>query len=222
VPGAVAVLLIVLFVPADHGHAAPAAVPAPAVLRLDWDTLPPLLRRYLLILALFGLARTSESFILLRGHELGMTAVEVVLLWTWMCLMQTLSAAFGGPRVDRYRKSRLVRLSWIAYGVTFALIGVAGSIAGVWIAVAVYGLFTGAMEGVERALVSELAHEDHKGTAFGWYHMIGGLTSIPNGLGFGLLWFYAGAQWAFALAGALSIAAALTWWGLSAIRVQPR
>jgi MFS family permease len=123
--------------------------------------------------------------------------------------------------VDRYRKSRLVRLSWIAYGLTFALIGFSGGAAGIWVAVAIYGLFTGAMEGVERALVSELAHEDHKGTAFGWYHMIGGLTSIPNGLAFGLVWFYAGAQWAFALVGVMSVTAALIWWSLSLPRTQP-
>lgn len=219
IPGAVAVLLIARFVPPDG--LPDAAAMRPARQRLHWAGLPPLLRRYLLILALFSLARTSESFILLRGHELGMGAVEVVLLWTWMCVMQTVSAALGGPLVDRYRKSRLLRLSWLAYGLSFGFIGWTGG-AGIWVAVAVYGLFTGAMEGVERALVSDLAHEEQKGTAFGWYHMIGGLAAIPNGLAFGLIWHYAGAQWAFTAAGLVSVVCALIWGWLSLARVQAR
>lgn len=38
-----------------------------------------------------------------------------------------------------------------------------------------------------RALVSELADPQRKGTAFGWSYMVSGLAAIPVGLLFGLV-----------------------------------
>lgn len=44
-----------------------------------------------------------------------------------------------------------------------------------------YGLFMGMSEGAERALISDYALPDERGTAFGWYHLISGIAAIPAG-----------------------------------------
>ena len=59
---------------------------------LSWRAIPPPLQRYLQVLALFCFAKASEAFIILRGHELGMPTVTLLLLWAWLAALQTLTA----------------------------------------------------------------------------------------------------------------------------------
>ena len=51
-----------------------------------------------------------------------------------------------------------------------------------------YGLVYAITQSNQRALVSDLANPDKKGTAFGLYESIIGLVNIPAGLIAGLLW----------------------------------
>ena len=54
---------------------------------------------------------------------------------------------------------------------------------------------------------AQVAAGETRGTAFGWYNMVAGLTAIPAGLTFGLIWQAAGAAGAFAAAAAIALVA---------------
>ena len=114
----------------------------------------------------------------------------------------------GGGLSDRFSKTTVVALTWLAYGVGLIALATTATPGGLWIAVAIYALLTGIGEGAEKALVSELATEADRGTAFGWYNMIVGLSAIPAGLLFGVIWSQAAAGIAFAVFGGLAIACA--------------
>ena len=45
-----------------------------------------------------------------------------------------------------------------------------------------------ATEGVEKALVADLASSDRRGTAFGWFNLTAGLVLLPASVVFG--WLY--------------------------------
>jgi MFS family permease len=62
---------------------------------------------------------------------------------------------------------------------------------------AFYGLFLAATEGVEKALVADLAPSAMLGTAYGWFNLASGIVLLPASIVFG--WFYenAGATVAF-------------------------
>ena len=45
-----------------------------------------------------------------------------------------------------------------------------------------------ATEGVEKALVADLAQPEALGTAYGWFHLISGLLLLPASLLFGFLY----------------------------------
>ena len=77
VPGVLGVLLV-MFGVKEPAKPDTAREPLPP---LRWSVMPPRLRRYLLVLFLFTFARASETFIVLRGHELGMSVVSLLLLW---------------------------------------------------------------------------------------------------------------------------------------------
>lgn len=206
VPGVCALLLLV-FVVQDAPSVATDQEQT-VVSPLHWSTLSAPSRQFLAVLIVFSCSRASESFILLRAHELGMSTVTVLLLWALLCAIQSGVAWAGGGLSDRFSKTTVVALTWLAYGVGLIVIATIETQSGLWIAIATYALLTGIGEGAEKALVSELATDSDRGTAFGWYNMIVGLAAIPAGLLFGVIWSQAAAGIAFAVFGGLAIASA--------------
>ena len=76
-----------------------------------------------------------------------------------------------------------------------------------WALFGVYGLYFGLTEGVEKALVADLASADDRGAAFGWYHLIVGLGALPASALFGAMWVWRGPGAAFNLGAALALVA---------------
>jgi MFS family permease len=176
---------------------------------LAWSTLSINMRRYLWVLVLFTFARVSETFILLRGNELGMSLVQVLLLWATLNVTKSSTSVLGGHMADAFGRRRLCLISWSGYALSFVLLGLVEHGNALWIVTVLYGLLIGLGEGSERALISLYADERERGTAFGWYHLAVGISAIPAGVLFGAVWHYWNAGDAFLLAGALSLLSVL-------------
>jgi len=172
---------------------------------LHWAGLTQSTRRYLQVLVLFTFARASEAFILLRGHDLGMSVVQVLLLWATLNVCKSATSVYGGRMADAFGLDRLTLVGWTGYGLSYLAIALVGHVDALWLAVIAYGLVTGLSEGSERALISVYAHEHERGAAFGWYHLALGLSAIPAGLLFGSLWTLWGVTVAFLTAGCLAL-----------------
>jgi MFS family permease len=172
---------------------------------LAWSLLSPAMRRYLWVLVLFTFARASETFILLRGNELGMSLVQVLLLWAMLNICKSAASLLGGRLADAFGKRRLTIISWSGYALSFFMLGQVEHSNALWVSTVLYGLLIGLGEGSERALISQYANERERGTAFGWYHLSVGLSAIPSGVLFGAVWHYWNANTAFLFAAALAL-----------------
>lgn len=213
VPGLFAVLLLAFGVP----NPAPKATRRERLAPLQWRSLRPQTRRYLFVLALFTFARASETFILLRGNEMGVSVVRLLVLWAAIAATKSIAALYGGGLADRIGRASVMLFGWIGFGVSFFLIGQAATALGLVATALVFGLAMGFSEGAERAVIADLATPNEQGTAFGWYHLMAGLAAIPAGLIFGGVWQWYGAAWAFGAAGSvalLSAALLYRWVGL--------
>jgi MFS family permease len=206
VPGALVLLVLIAGVrEPPRPEAEPERLHAP----LSWSLLSPTMRRYLWVLVLFTFARASETFILLRGNELGMSLVQVLLLWAALNVSKSAASAPGGRLADTLGKQRVTIISWSGYALSFLLLGLVEHSGALWFATVLYGLLIGLGEGSERALISLYADERERGTAFGWYHLAVGLSAIPAGVLFGTVWHYWNAGVAFLLAGLLALLSVL-------------
>ena len=81
------------------------------------------MRRYLWVLVLFTFARASESFILLRGNELGMSLVQVLLPWATLNVSKSATSLLGGRMADAFGRRRLSLISWSGYALSFVMLG---------------------------------------------------------------------------------------------------
>lgn len=185
---------------------------------LSWSRLSPLSQRYLTVLAFFTLGKIPETFLLLRGYQLGMTVVELLLLWALMHVIKAAISEQAGQHTDRVGRRPLILTGWMVYAVTlFALAFVTRPLM-LWAWSLGLGFYFGLTEGAERALVRDLAAPAERGAAFGWYHMLVGLMAVPAGLMLGWLWSLFGARTAFLLSSALACLAVTGFWFL----VQPQ
>ena len=203
VPGAFALLLVLAVKeppPRPRRHE-----PLPP---LSWAALTPAMRRYLGVLAVLTFAKASETFIVLRGHEMGLATTHLLVLWAALNLCKAITSSLGGNAADRVGRRRVMLISWSAFGIAFGLLGYAPNAWLLWVVTLAYGLAAGLSEGAERALIADLAPEETRGTAFGWYYLTAGFAAIPAGLLFGGLWQWAGAAAAFTMAGTLACVAA--------------
>lgn len=205
IPGFLAVLCIALGV----RESASATTTTPELAPLSWAMLGPSMHRYLPVLGLFTLARASETFILLLGHERGAPIVELLLLWAMLSLAKAVTSIFGGRLADRVGRGAVIVATWSAFAVSFGLFAAIQGPLGLWLVTMLYGLFAGLGEGAERAVIADFSPPRVRGTAFGWYNLVMGLAAIPAGLLFGAIWHYRGAPVAFAAAAALAAGAAL-------------
>ena len=175
---------------------------------LRWAAVPLALRQYLVLLAIFVFARVPEAFIILFGHQLGLSVVTLLLLWAFLAAVQTVTAFIGGKATDQFSKRKLVVFNWTTVALSFFLFAQVSSVAALWLAVLVYGVFSGIGEGLERTFISLLGAEEQKGTAFGWYYLIVGLVTIPAGLLFGGIWSLYGPAVAFSVTGVVGLTCA--------------
>lgn len=172
--------------------------------------LPPVFKRYLVVLALFTLGNSSNMFLLLRARSLGIPEYQTPLLWGLVSLVAMTFATPLSALSDRLGRLRLITAGWLVYCVFYFLLGLNG-IDGFWIwpLFAGYGLFMAATEGAEKALVADLAPKEQLGTAFGWFNLIGGLMLLPASVVFGALWDGFGPRTAFAFSAACAALAML-------------
>jgi MFS family permease len=204
-----AILCVVLALAIREPPLAPrASAPRP----FDWRMrdLPPVYKRYLVVVGLFTLGNSSNMFLLLRAHELGVPQAQIPLLWASVSAVAMLFSTPLSALSDRYGRVRLLVGGYLAYASFYFVLGGLGHggllLYGLF---AFYGLFLAATEGVEKALVADLAPEERRGTAFGWFNLIAGITLLPASVIFGGLYQSASPVVAFAFSGSCAVLAAL-------------
>ncbi len=171
--------------------------------------LPSVFRRYLLIVALFTLGNASDAFLILRAVDAGVASTWVPLLWAAFNLVKSSLSTYAGALSDRLSRKHLIIAGWIVYAVTYALWGIVTGPAWMVALFLVYGLYSAATEGTERAFVADFVPAERRGTAFGWFHLTVGVSALPASVLFGELWKAYGSRAAFGVSAGLAVAASV-------------
>jgi MFS family permease len=172
--------------------------------------MPPVFKRYLVIVAIFTLGNSSNMFLLLRARELGVAEAQIPLLWAAVSVVAMLFSTPLSALSDRWGRVRLLTAGYLAYGLFYFLMGgIAHDGLAMVTLFAFYGLFMAATEGVEKALVADLAPDGLQGTAFGWFNLVAGIMLLPASVLFGWLYQQFSPLVAFAFSGGCAMLAAL-------------
>ena len=166
-------------------------------------------KRFLLVLALFTLSNSSDSFLILRAVDAGVSAAVIPLLWAAHHGTKVLSSLFGGDLSDRLGRKRLIVSGWVLYAAVYAGFAFATQSISLWILFLIYGIYFGLVEGAEKALVADLVRPEQRGTAYGLYNLAFGVTVFPASLLMGMIWYWQGPATAFLASAFMGATAAI-------------
>ncbi|WP_027364545.1 MFS transporter [Desulfotruncus alcoholivorax] len=183
-------------------------------LSLNWQSLNPRLKGFLIVVFLFALGNSSNQFLLLRSSDLGMSTAQVILLYLVFNVSYALVSFPAGALSDKIGRRRLLIAGYLIYSAVylgFARVHDAGHL---WLLFIIYGLYNGITEGVEKALVADVAPQQHRATMLGLHATLVGIGLLPASLLAGLIWNYFGAAYTFYFGSVMGLLAAL---GLAAV-----
>jgi MFS family permease len=206
---AIPALLAVIVVAAGVKEEPRVIAPAPATSSGKHHPLGGRFYRYLGILFLFTLGNSTDAFLLLRAHDLGVPASQIPLLWALLHVVKASTSVPGGILSDRLGRVPLIVAGWLVYAAVYVGFGFATATWHIWALFVAYGFFYGMTEGVEKALVADFVPKESRGRAFGWYNMTLGLAVFPAALLFGWIWDALGARVAFSFGATMAGLAAL-------------
>lgn len=208
IPAAIAVITLVVAVrEVAHTAPAPGAVQLAAPRQLGGRFFA-----YLLVLLLFTLGNSTDAFLLLRATELGVSVALLPVLWAMLHIVKSASSTPGGILSDRRGRKPVIVAGWMVYALVYLMFGHASDGWHIWVLFAVYGLYFGLTEGVERALVADLVPAQRRGAAYGWYNLAIGLGALPASIIFGAIYDRFGAPTAFTVGAGAALLASLGLW----------
>ena len=165
---------------------------------------------YLGVLLLFSLGNSTDAFLLLRLSEVGVGAAWIPLAWAALHVVKAVVSPIGGHLSDRMSRRSVIASGWLVYAMVYGGFAVAGSMRTLVPLFLAYGLYYGLTEGVEKAVVADLAPAGRQGAAFGAYHAVIGVGALAASLVFAAVWNTTGAPAAFAVGAALALAASVS------------
>ena len=194
-PAFLCVALLVLGVqeperPASHRRTNP----------ISRDNLRRLDRRYVWVLvigAVFTLARFSEAFLVLRAQQGGLPLAWTPLVLIAMNLVYAAGAYPLGRLADSVGHNTLLATGLVLLIAADALLALSNSGWVFWAGVALWGLHMATTQGLLAAMVAEAAPADLRGTAYGVFNLVCGVSMLIASALAGLLWDRLGATSTF-------------------------
>ena len=143
---------------------------------------------FMLIVFLFTLGNSSDAFIILRAQQRGLSVLAVLGMLVTFNLIYALVSGPAGAWSDRIGRRQLIAGGWLVYSLIYLGFALAGTGKQVWLLFGLYGVYYGLTEGTARAMVADLVRPEQRGTAYGVFNGVVGLTALPASLIAGVLW----------------------------------
>jgi MFS family permease len=184
VPAVIAVLLIFIFIGEKRKTMTRLADrPRLTLSHFDWKV-----KFFIAIATIFALGNSSDVFLILRAGQLGVPPVMIPVVYLVFNLVYSLSAVPAGMAADRFGRKRIILLGFVLFAFLYYGFAVARTTTAIWFLFALYGVFMGLTEGVQKAFLATIIPKDLKATAFGVYATCTGVAMLPASLIGGWLW----------------------------------
>jgi MFS family permease len=149
---------------------------------------PPAFWPVLVVMAVFSLANSSDSFLILRSHEMGLSSRAVILAFALYNVVYAAAAPPLGSLSDRIGRRPVIATGWFVYAAVYLGFGIAQGSAAPWVLLAVYGIYQAMAEGVSKALVSDIVPAHQRAGAIGLIYTVAGFGQLLGSVLAGVTW----------------------------------
>ncbi|MFL6765093.1 MAG: MFS transporter [Sphingomicrobium sp.] len=164
-------------------------------------------KRLLQIGFLFGLARFSESFLILKGIDVGLTGGMSPLTLAIFNLAYVALAYPAGALSDRMSPKSILMAGIAVLVAGNLVLAQTSSFAGLVIGTTLWGAHMALTQGIFSRMVADSAPEHLRATSFGAFWFVSGLAALLASLEAGWLWTSKGASATFITSAVIAAAA---------------
>lgn len=143
---------------------------------------------FLLLSAIFAIGSFSYSFLLIFAQSAGFQTTFVPILYLVFTVVASLMSLPFGKLADIAGRKLVMILSYVIWALMCAGFILVESLVGIALLFVLYGLHRGAIEPVQKTLVSELSPERYRASMLGAFQLVVGICALPASLIAGFLW----------------------------------
>lgn len=177
--------------------------------KISWKDFSPRYYLFLFIVFLFTLGNSTDALLLVKANDVGITAARIPLVYLIFNAVSVLFAVPMGILSDRIGRERIIIFGYLLYSAVYFGFGRTDGKITVILLFALYGLYSAATDGVQKALVSDLVDKNKKGTGLGIYNALLGMTLLPASLIAGMLYDQVNSSAPFYFGSVMAAAAAV-------------
>jgi len=156
--------------------------------QISLKNLPTKFYFFLFIVFIFTLGNSADALLLVKTAETGVSKTYIPFIYMTFNVVSVILALPVGKLSDKIGRERLIIPGFLIYALTYFMFGKFNSIS-VFIGLfAMYGLYSALVDGSQKALISDIISKDLRGTGFGIYHAVLGITLLPASLIAGMLY----------------------------------
>ena len=143
---------------------------------------------FLIIIFVFTLGNSADALLLVKTSETGIDKSYIPFVYMIFNTVSVLLAIPIGKLSDRIGREKLIILGFLVYAIVYYFFGRFNSINIFIFLFMLYGFYSALTDGSQKAMISDIVSKDLKGTGFGIYHAVLGITLLPASLIAGLLY----------------------------------
>jgi MFS family permease len=143
---------------------------------------------FLGIIFIFTLGNSTDALLMVKANELGVKVAYVPLVYLITSIVSVLLAIPIGSLSDKIGKEKILIFGFLIYAIVYFGFGFTKSVESIVALFALYGLYSAATDGIQKAFVSDTIDNNKQGTGLGIYNALLGITLLPASVIAGLLY----------------------------------
>lgn len=177
--------------------------------KIHLKQLPKKFYFFLIIIFVFTLGNSADALLLVKTSETGIDKSYIPFMYMIFNTVSVLLAIPIGKLSDRIGREILIILGFFTYAIVYYFFGRFNSINVFIFLFILYGVYSALTDGSQKAMISDIVSKDLKGTGYGIYHSILGITLLPASLIAGLLYDKVNSNAPFYFGSAMAIIATI-------------
>jgi MFS family permease len=143
---------------------------------------------FLGIVFIFTLGNSTDALLMVKANEVGVKVAFIPLVYLVTSIVSVLLSIPIGSLSDKIGKERILVIGYLIYAIVYYGFGATNSIGVIVCLFALYGLYSAATDGIQKAFISDMIDKNKQGTGLGIYNALLGITLLPASVIAGLLY----------------------------------
>ncbi|MCK9625887.1 MAG: MFS transporter [Bacteroidales bacterium] len=156
--------------------------------KFSFTQIPKKFYFFLIIIFVFTLGNSADALLLVKTTETGIKEAYVPFVYMLFNTVSVFLAVPIGKISDKIGREKLIILGFFIYAIVYYFFGRFNSISVFIFLFILYGFYSALTDSSQKAMISDIVSKEVKGTAYGIYHAVLGITLLPASLIAGVLY----------------------------------